>query len=311
MEGSHIAATDVHKTMEALAAARVPGVMAVVPFKADLTDIATQDNPNQASLVLSVVPDNGAGTSAITPEVRPGAACTVVEDRCALKPNELIVDAGEGLQVGDTTEIRGETATVVGLAKAPQSLMGRPVMFKGLTEHDLKSGYSGFVTIADSHEAAEDMLVQLDLNDDIHAQTPAELLERNKDFWNRNGTPLIMLLVANTAMFGTVTFAALRRGEQERTRPQVASLRAMGTSRLQIAGLQFTRMALETGRSVLPAAAIAKGLEFSIGAMMTGFHGTVTPATIAASTGMIVAIQTAAGLRWPRNNDLSGHMRDK
>lgn len=311
MEGSHIAAADVTNTLAALQAARVPGVQTIIPFKADLTDIRTKDNPNQASLIISVVPDNANGTSAIAPEVRPGAICETVNDRCALRPHELVVDAGEGLEIGDTTEVRGETATVVGFAEESQSLMGRPVMFKGLTERDLRSGYSGFVTVADSHEAAEDMLVQLGLDENIHAQTPGELLERNKDFWNRNGTPLIMLLVANTAMFATVTFTALRRGERERTRSQMAAMRSLGTSRAQIAGLQFSRLALEAGRSVIPAAAIAKGLELGIGAMMTGFHGTVTPATIAASTGMVVAIQTAAGLRWPRNNDLSGEMRDK
>jgi hypothetical protein len=307
MESSVIPANDITRTARAVQAGQVPGVKDILPFKADLTEIPTRDNKHQAGLVLGVMSEAGRPSS-LVPEVRPGAICTMAENKCILGENQAVVDAGEGLKVGDHVEIRGQDVTVVGLAKTPQSLMNRLVMFKGISEEDLRTGYSGFATVAHSQEDAEAMLDQLKL-EGVEAETTQELLDQNRDFWERNGTPLIMLMVGDTLMLAGFSFAAIRRGEKERSKPHIAALRAMGASCGQIAGLQHGQIALQTAKAIVPAAITSEVLTMAINSLMTGFHGQMNATTIGASAGIVLLTQVAAGLRIPRKDGLSDYMR--
>lgn len=308
MESSTIEATDVAKTVAALRDSRVPGVMSVIPFKADLAEVPTRDNPRQAGLVVSVKPEDGKPSS-ITPEVRPGATCKVIEDKCLLEANQAVVDPKEGLRLGDVTNIRGQQVEIVGFTKTPQSLMNRLVVFKGMSEEDTKHGYSGFVTVANSHEDAQNMLRQLDLSKEIYAQTPDELLGANREFWSQNGTPPVMLLVSTGLILAGSAFAALANLQRRRTWPQVATLRAIGATRLQVAGIQHSNIALTAAKAMIPAAVVAETAQVGINSIMTGFNGNVDFGELGGAAGLIYVVQLFLGMRWPRKDDLTDSMR--
>jgi hypothetical protein len=291
MDESRVPADVIKKITVAEAQDLDPEVSDIVPFKADLTSISTPYNRRQASLVLSSANIN-RHPSPITPEVKPGAICELEGDHCVLKPNELIVDDNEGLAVGDTTMIHGQEFKVVALSKEAQSIINRLIVYSGMETGN--ENYFGFAALANSESDVEDLIYKLGLQDQLSAESAEEFIKYNREFWQQNVTPLIILMVGDILLFAGATFLAARRYEQERNKSLMASMRAMGMSKRQLAEQQAARCTLLTAKGVLPAYLAATLSQEGINSILAGFHAELKPEMLALSSASILAVQLAA-----------------
>lgn len=294
MNESSISTDAIEKIEAAVAANQSGDVKVIEPFDIKLTTIPTEHNDRQAGLII--YSDGVAGMpSAISPEVKLGATCDVIDAKCLLKPGELVVDDNEGLSIGDTVKIQGHDFNVVGFSKESQSLINRLVAYTALPEKKPEN-YFGFAAMANSQQDVEQMIHDLRLTDKINVESTAELIEFNKEFWSQNGTPLIMLMVGDILIFAGATFISTRRYEQERNKSLIAGMEAIGMSKRQFAQQQRARATILTAKGVLPAAVAAAASEQFINSVLTGFHSELTPSMLAVSTATILAVQLGAPL---------------
>lgn len=287
---------------------------AAVPFDFDLAEIPTNYNDHQAGALFSV--DGRTPAISAVPEVAPDAKCDTDQDgECdKLGPNDLVVDSGEGFEMGDVVTIKGRDYEIVGFTKEDQSLLNRLVGFSGTDSEKRPEDYYGVLTVVENESDLETVINDLGLQDELDFQTTSEFIKSNKDFWNHNGTPLLVLLIADIAVFAAASFSAVKRFEQERNRSVLAGLEAIGTSKRQIAQMLFARIAIQTSKGVAPGTAGAAGTTWGINNMLPGFKGCLSPAMMASATGMVLVVQaatTANQLRKDRQVSLVERMKSK
>lgn len=267
------------------------GSFMTAPFYRDLVTIPTPYSENQAGMIISV-----SGASPILPEVKDGAICEMVPEEkiCDLKGDEIILDEGEGFNVGDNVEIRGHDFTVVGFPEEDQSLVNRLIAFTGVSEEMTNKDHYGYASLVENKEDAVKLMQDLGLNEEVDVLDTKEFLEANEDFWSHNGTPLLILLIGDIAVFAGVTFTSMKKFEQERDGPVLATLRAIGASKGQVAQQQYARNSIQISKGIVPGAAAAGVSTAAINSMLPGFAGTVTPKMIFASAGISLAVQAAS-----------------
>ncbi len=313
MNDSHVSHNTVSKVNSALQSGQYPNVSGVQPYYRDLVTIPTPFSDNQAGMVFSV--GGGSEPSPMLPEVKSGANCRVVMNKCNLGPDEMIIDENEGFKVGDEVEIRDHKYRVVAFPKEDQSLVNRLVAFTGVDEKQLKDNdYFGFVTVAKSAEDVKHMIQDLGVGDKIDQQSTQEFLDANDDFWYHNGTTLLFLLIGDITLFGSASFASMKRFEQERDRPTTATINAIGGTNRQLAQQAFARSIVLTGKGIVPGAAIAVISTELINKILVGFHGETDPKMVGASAGIILASQfgaTAKSMRSMKKEPLAQRMKSK
>ena len=314
MDDSQLSHTTFGRVEQAIESGDYPGVVAAQPFYRDLVTIPTKFSGNQAGMVFSV-PAAGDKPSPMLPTVKAGAECKVVDERCALKPNEIIIDEGEGFKVGDTVKIRDHEFTVVAFPKEDQSLVNRLIAYTGVDEAENQDkNYFGFASVVDSKEAATKMIADLGLTDQLDQETTPEFLEANDDFWYHNGTTLLFLLIADITLFGGATFATMSKNEQERNTSVIATMRAFGTTDRQLVIQQQARAAIMTGKGIIPGAGGAVAATAVINKALVGFHGETSPKMIAGAAGIILLTKagaTAKNMRSMRNESIVENMKQK
>ena len=288
------------------------GTFLTAPFYRDLVTIPTPYSENQAGMIISV-----SGASPILPEVKDGTICEqpTEPNQCDLKANEIILDADEGFEIGDSVEIRGHDFTVVGFPEEDQSLVNRLIAFTGVSEETIgdKDPY-GFASLVENKEDALKMIEDLGLQDQVDILSTEQFLENNENFWSHNGTPLLILLIGDIAIFAGVTFSSMKKFEQERDRPVLATLRAIGTSSGQIAQQQYARTTIQTAKGVIPGFAAAEVSTLAINQLLPGFSGDVTPKMVMASTALALGVQMASatkGVLAGRRTGLAEQMKSK
>ena len=281
--------------------------MNVSPFYRDLVTLPTKYSDNQASMIISV-----SGASPILPEVKDGAICDIQGQRCNLKEDEIIVDEGEGFNIGDSVQIRGHQFRVVAYPREDQSLVNRLIAYTGVSDAMTDKSHYGLASLVDSKEDTVRLIEDMHLEDQLDVLSTEEFMDLNNDFWSHNGTPLLILLIGDIAIFAGVTFSAMKKFEQERDRPVLATLRAVGASSSQIAHQQYARTTIQTSKGILPGAAIAGLTAVAINNLLPGFSGEITPSMIAASSGLALAVQmgsTTRSVLSGRKNSLAQEMK--
>lgn len=267
----------------------------LAPFRRDLVTLPTPYSDNQASMIISV--DSSGPGAALLPDVqKESALCELVDDTCALEKDEIIVDEGEGFVVGDQVSIRGDEYTVVAHPETPQSLVNRLIAYSGSKAGEQTDDHYGFVSVSKSNDSLS-ALINTANSVELQALSTDEFLAKNEDFWSHNGTPLLILLIADIAVFGGATFASTKRFEQERNAAAVATLQAIGMTKRQLAEQELARNTIMTAKGVVPGALGAVATTQFINSALPGFEGKVTPGMVFGSTGLILAVQGLATLK--------------
>lgn len=290
---------DTFDTIQSEVEDRADGGSVVVAFQRDLVTLPTIYSDNQASMIISV-DANGPGIE-VLPQVQvESATCDVVNGTCRLDSNEIIVDEGEGFEVGDSIKIRNQDYTVVAHPENKQSLVNRLIAYTGGDASVTSEDYYGFVSVSAAPDSVAGLVEELDRDKSIEALTTDEFLSANEDFWAHNGTPLLILLIGDIAIFGGATFASTKRFEQERNAAVTATLQAIGMTKMQLAEQELARNTITTMKGVIPGAIGALATTKFISSALPGFEGKLTPGMIFGSTGLILAVQgltTARAIR--------------
>lgn len=278
------------------ATSSVPSDMQALAFKADLTTVPTQHSSSQAGLVMRTENIDGEHPSPLTPKVKEGALCKVVDERCVLDAGELIVDAKEGLSIGQSVEIQGSPYKVVAFSQESQSLLDRLVVYTGMSEADRQKDYFGLAIEANSKADIEKMIKDLHLEQQLSAETTDELLEYTKDFWEHNGTPLVALLVLDTMLLGTASLAAYKQSKYEENRNHYGLLRSLGMGKRELRRQMRIDSTLTTAKAIVPAYAGAAAIEIFLNSSLPGFHTELNPLMVGGAAGLLLASQVAAGM---------------
>lgn len=294
MNDSQITHEQFSRVQTAISSGKYPGVYGAQPFFRDLVTIPTRFNGEQAGMVFSL---SGLGDkpSPALPEVKPGALCKIVDERCNLKPNDIIIDENEGFKIGDEVDIRGHKFNVVAFPKQDQSLVNRLIAYTGVDEEKVKDrNYFGFITLVDSEEEAKKMMAGIGISNQLDQETTAEFIDANNAFWFHNGTTLMFLMIADISLFAGTTFAAIKNFEHERNLPVIATMKALGTSARQLAVQQYARSSMITAKGVIPGFAGAAVATEAINKNLVGFHGETTWQMAGAASGLVLLTQFAA-----------------
>lgn len=269
----------------------------LLPFHLELTDVEF-NGKTQTSLALASPNKNRNEPSTLYPEVKSGATCELVANRCLLNDGEIVVDNSEGIKLGDKITIRDEEFEVVGFAAQPQSLLNRFVVFTGENSmQDLRSNpdapYYGMLAAAKSEADVSNLLEEFSLQDDVQMLSKAQLLEQNADFWEGNGTALTMLLILNIGVFGGISMYERKRAEQEQNRANIATLRSMGMSVKDVVQIEAAKSVIETVKGFPVALPVALLVSKVANAGITGFHSEITAPMAVAAAGTVLASKLA------------------
>ncbi len=273
------------------------GVDWAYPFWAVLVQVDLARSPLTA-LVF------GAGdnetVSPLSPRVSSDANCRVVNERCALDDDQIIVDANNGMRIGDLVEIRGSAFTVAGISQSPRGMLNRPVLFVNHAGFERIEGSGiepfGAVLGGDAGPVA-DLVKHVADPEFVDLVATASLRSANERFWTGNGTPLLLLLVLLICAFAGAAMFAARQTEHERNRAIVGTLRAIGLNRWSAIELDLAQSALTVLKVTVPAWLIASALIVGANRAILGFTADLTLNHVIGATGLLVLVaQTSAAV---------------
>ncbi len=272
----------------------------ILPFHLDLTEIDMPQNHrhnHQPALVIGAPSEDKTTPSPIYPETET-SDCMKAENSCVLESDELIIDTNEGINIGDTITVRGEEYNVAGLAKDSRSLLNRLAVFTSQegVERFRKSddnSYYGLAVEAESLEDIEELLQEFGMDDSQEILSTEELLDNNSEFWEGNGTTLMMLLIMNISAFGGISMYERKRAEQEYNRSDIATLRSLGMSVKDIAQIDFARATITTAKASIPVMPVSYVVSEMSNVGIAGFNSEIDSAMVAGAAGTILTAKTA------------------
>ncbi len=237
MNDSRVSASD---TEAALADLRSEGI-AAVPVRATLASLGTEDQ-SFSGFVFAIDPGAGlnpkpAGENRCVSSV--GEPCDIGSER------GVIVDGGNGIDVGDEVSIRGREFEVVAHAAQPRSLINRLVVYVDPSAFDLIEPSETFYAIL-AAASRERVRAALGASGDepFEVLSTEQIRAANEDFWAGNGTPLLLLLIGMIAAFAAASTYLSQRAEQEQNRYVLGTLWAIGLNRRQMVEVQLIRSLL-------------------------------------------------------------------
>ncbi len=296
MNDSRLPQTEVSGLLEDLDAAGI----AAVPFNATLAAIKT-DRRALTGFVFAASPEAG-----LSPIPQPNHQCASADgDPCVL-PDEasVIVDADNGIAVGDRLEIRGQDFTVVAHTAEPRSLINRLVVFvspEGFARIEPLPTYYG--VLADTTDtAAAAAVARSGLSDHAEVLTTGAVRSANEDFWAGNGTPLLLLLIGMISAFAGVASYLGQRAEQEHNRTALGTLWALGLTRNQMVEVQLLRSLLAVAAATPLAWVVTVGLLQLLNRSIVGFSADPGVNHLIAGAALLCIGSLAAAIGLRRGN---------
>lgn len=254
----------------------------VVPFSKGLFNV------NGESAMQFAVPDNVF-------EEMSGAK---VDKSCDDIP--VIVDQTVDAEVGDSIYINGVKAKVVKVEEDNNvAQMNRSIVT--MADTDLKkcvqgganSSYFGAI-IPDADKSEVEELIQKLETDGLTAVDQGEFRNNNREFWQANGTPLVLQLMGYLALFGAFAAAGQRRSMLEHNKNEIGSLMAAGVSGKSIEQIEVRRTLSDSLRAGAIAAPLMPLVTAAFNASSSGLSTSVGPREWATGVTMITAANLIA-----------------
>lgn len=295
MNDSRIPADDTERIIQWLSD---DGISAV-PFKATLASLDA-DGRLLTGFVFAV--DDEAGLS---PVPAPGSRCESNDGLpCVIGSGRgLVVDSGNGLELGDEVIIRGETFEVIAHAVEPRSLINRLVVYVSPAGFDLiepAGTFYGVLARGDLRDVRS--VLERGSFDNAEALSTKQVREANEDFWAGNGTPLLLLLIGMISVFAAVATYLGQRAEQEQNRLVLGTLWAIGLTRWQMVEVQLLRSLLAIGMAI-PIGWLAANVLLGISnRSIIGFSADAQIGHLVASTALLCVGALVAAVSLQRRN---------
>lgn len=295
MNDSRLDQTTVDQIMTA--APTSPGIEGVQPFYAQLALLEHAGRSITGFVFAAEGPD---GVPSVLSPTTDSGHCVLIERRCRLADNEVIVDSGDGVAIGDELQVRGRAFTVVGHSDEPRSLLNRTVVFAGMdgyrrvTGTDQPDGY-GLLVSAQNIQAAQQLVSAAGAAETTEILSTQALREENSRFWTGNGTLLVLLLVLIIVGFAAAALYAGRRAEQERSIVTQGVLRALAITPRGSTHVDLLRALLTTLKAVPPAVPVALAFVYIANFAIIGFRAAVSVQMVLAAAALLVLSSGLAG----------------
>jgi hypothetical protein len=272
----------------------------LVPVWAQLADLATADGNGKTALIIA---PGGAAPIDLVPEVDRGSARCVVEARgCRLRPGQAITDP-DVADVGSMISVRCRPLRIVAHARRPLSLLNRAVV---VTEPTVFANAAGAlpppyaITVLGPAAVPRAAKIAASLPDAEVADS-GQLRAANSTFWAGSGTPIVVILIAMSAIFSGFAGYASRRAAQEHARVGIGTLRAIGLTPGQVTAVDAARGLVAISVATLLAAPATFAMIHLADATILVFHASFGPGMLAASAGLLtLADLVASALLWRR-----------
>lgn len=227
----------------------------VVPFGKTLPNI-----DGRSGLMLTV-PDQFVGDSPAS---------------CDMPP--IILDEANSTPVGEPITINGTTFRVAKKIEGTAQ-MNRDIAIVGEDaaahcirgENPNDTPYFGAIVSGEqSQQQVDQLLADHGLDGEAVAVSEAHFDENNREFWRKNGTPLILQLIGCVGVLGGAAMMSLRRGKLLANAREIAVLRGQGVSPKDIKSAETRRAFRESAVSTIVAAPFMYGLAASFNAAEIG-----------------------------------------
>lgn len=213
--------------------------------------------------------------------------------------NETVIDKdlakGLGISLGDNVKLIGKTYRVVGLSRQTGSF-GKELVF--ISEPAMFGLYQGdelYNSIAiTTHGKPLDPQLVKKWSSQVDFITKSEYVDGNIKYWIRNISPLVMTLIGAVTILGLLGVAVIVAKQVELLMHHYGLMRAIGTSRLQLAGLEALIMTILMLIGWILAIPLGMVLIQAMNSMTPGFHASLSATDLITSIICLVPIGVVA-----------------
>ncbi len=190
----------------------------------------------------------------------------------------IILDKANSTPVGHSIAINGVTFEVAKKISGTAQ-MNRDIAIVGedIAAHCIRGEspddtpyFGAIVSGEQSPEQVDKLLVDHGLGEQAVAISEAHFDENNRDFWRKNGTPLILQLIGCVGVLGGAAMMSLRRGKLLANAREIAVLRGQGVSPKDLRSAETRRAFRESAISTVVATPFMYALAASFNAAEIG-----------------------------------------
>lgn len=171
----------------------------------------------------------------------------------------VVVDEVTNAEIGDTIKINGQDASVVntvtGFTAINRDLVIVPEsdMDKCVAKTIDATYFGALVSGKDlTMEQVEQALLDLGIDkDELVAITQQQFTDNNRDFWQKNGTPILLQLMMYSGVLGGVAIANDRRNNMQKNVREIAAIRVAGIQSKDIRRIEDRRALNEVFKATL------------------------------------------------------------
>lgn len=222
------------------------------------------------------------GRSGLTLMIPDGLYTTLTGESTATSENcnepSVILDEANTTPVGSVIDLNGNSFTVAEKISATAQ-MNRDVAIMSESSgtycvegvESQASPYFGAIISGETTQAQLDaLLAENGLSDEAVAISEDQFNENNREFWRKNGTPIILQVIGCVGVLGGAAMMALRRGKLVANAREIAVMRGQGVSNKDIRSAEMRRSLRETAASTVLAVPFMYGLAASFNAAEVG-----------------------------------------
>lgn len=259
--------------------------IAIIPFNKLLPNI-NDGNTDRAAIVTSI-PDawfeEATGRS--------------IDTSCDTVP--VILGEATGKKAGEAVTINGIGAQVAAVVGGNIEQMNRDVGVVSDTDmrECLLLGHNeaafGAVVLGGKVEEVQQLLEERGMGNLAEVISKEEFMQNNREFWDKNGTPLLLQMILEIGALGGAAMAALRSGQIQAGTRKMGALNALGVDQATFSRIELLRAGREAAWATAYGTPVALGLTAVSNALVTGLNAGVGPKEIAVGGALML---TAKGI---------------
>lgn len=277
------------ESLDILAAEAFEQGIVIVPFNKILPNIDNGEE-SKASIVTSI-PD--VWFEAVTD--------ASVDESCESTP--VILGQATGRMPGEVVNINGIYARVAALANEGIEQMNRDVGVVSDTDMRecllLGKGENAFgaVVLGGTVEEVQGLLEKNGMDDTAAVITKEQFMENNREFWDKNGTGLLLQQILEITALGGAAMAAFRSGRIQAGARRMGNLHAAGVDTSTFRAVEITRALREAGWATVYGTPVALGLASVSNAIVSGLSAGVGIKEIAVGGALVGTAKAAGSMR--------------
>jgi hypothetical protein len=274
------------EAMDLLAAQAQTEGVTIVPFSKSLPEV-----DGRSGLVITM-PDSMFGQQTGLADTDP--SCETVS---------VISDEATPVGIGETIDINGLEATV-GAKIEDTAQMNRDVAI--MSQSDFNNCVAGtedpkyFGAIVSGEGAGEtvhQLSEELGVSEQSVVITEEQFEQNNRSFWQKNGTPILLELIAYGGAIGAFAIASERRAAMQRHVREIGTMAAKGIDMARIRSIEVRRAMKDTAKATLIAAPLMPAMAALFNAAEQGLRVGVGLREVAVGYTVALAAKMTGSIR--------------